>query len=34
MNVALMGGICRKIVEKAKIKSEEFNLKMQNLSKN
>jgi hypothetical protein len=28
MNVALMGGLSRKIVDKAKIKSEEFNLKM------
>jgi hypothetical protein len=34
MNVALMSGIDRKIVEKAKLKSEEFNKIMKDLSSN
>jgi DNA mismatch repair ATPase MutS len=34
MNVALMSGLNQDIVQKAKIKSREFDQKMQNLSKN
>ena len=34
MNVALMSGIDKKIVEHAKIKSEEFNKTMKDLSSN